>query len=240
MQQSEGEWLTARQAEFLEVVHDLSRRGEGVHYSEVAARLGVSRWTAYDVLSYLARKGFLRVEREQRPEPSLVGRCRVLFRPVPGQEAAGAAEMGDWWEDRLLRLRQDIRERGVWAVLQEVVGELTRATQPAVFCAALTLSLVLALRAVVRGVESSSALSSLLSWLMGADAGLAVFAGAVAGLLLHHGLPRDLHGQLVERLPTFEQEVGAMGQQGKETLRHFTLSAIQEVWGQELSAQTPG
>jgi len=275
--QREGEALTARQAEFLAAVYDLSRHGEGVHYSQVAARLGVSRWTAYDVLSCLAQKGFLRVEREQRPEPSLVGRCRVLFRPVQGppvggrrervspypgvaagdreaassgnweggasgygREAQREAEMADWWEERLLRLRHDIRERGVWAVLHEVLAELAGATQPAIFCAAVSLSLVLALRAVVRGVEASSALSSLLSWLMGADAGLAVFAGAVAGLLLHHGLPRDLHSHLVERLPVFEQEVNALGKRGRENLCRFTLSAIREVWGQELPAVLPG
>lgn len=249
MEQGGGGSLTARQAEFLEVVRDLARHGEGVHYSEVAARLGVSRWTAYDILSSLVQKGFLRVEREQRPEPSLVGRCRVLFRPVgqgagegagegagvPGAADAGAV-IGDWWEERLHRLQRDIRERGVWAVLHEVVTELTRVSQPAVFCAVLTLALLLALRAVVRGVEASSALSSLLSCLMGADAGLSVFAGALAGLLLHHGLPRDLHRRLVESLPVFEQEVSALGQEGKETLRHFTLTAIREVWGAELSA----
>lgn len=269
MSQRAGEALTARQAEFLAAVYDLARHGGGVHYSQVAARLGVSRWTAYDVLSCLAQKGFLRVEREQRPEPSLAGRCRVLFRPVReppagegsdrafqapggaegdreaaswghGREAQREAEMADWWEERLLRLRHDIRERGVWAVLHEVLAELAGATQPAIFCAAVSLSLVLALRAVVRGVEASSALSSLLSWLMGADAGLAVFAGAVAGLLLHHGLPRDLHSHLVERLPVFEQEVNALGKRGREKLCRFTLSAIREVWGQELPAVLPG
>lgn len=253
MEHSGGGSLTARQAEFLEVVHDLSRHGEGVHYSEVAARLGVSRWTAYDILSSLAQKGFLRVEREQRPEPSLVGRCRVLFRPVSGSAGTGAAgrgdradepapsddgaEIGEWWEERLHRLQRDIRERGVWTVLQEVVGELARARKPAMFCAVLTLALLLALRAVVRGVEASSALSSLLAWLMGADAGLTVFAGALAGLLLQHGLPRDLHRQLVDRLPVFEQEVSSLGQQGKENLRHFTLTAIREVWGQDFSGE---
>ncbi|MBC7339519.1 MAG: helix-turn-helix domain-containing protein [Firmicutes bacterium] len=248
MELGEGSPLTARQAEFLEVVQDLARRGEAVHYSEVAARLGVSRWTAYDVLSTLAQRGFLRVEREQRPEPSLVGRCRVLFRPALSTGATAGmaasapasgdvrAELGDWWDDRLRRLQREIRERGIWPVLQELLGDLARVSRPAVFCSTVTLALLLALRAVVRGAQASSVLSSLLSWLAGAEAGLAVFAGALAGLLLQHGVPRDLHRQLVERLPAFEQEVSALGQQGKETLRHFTLSAIREVWGPELSS----
>lgn len=241
--QGSGQPLTARQAEFLEAVQSLARGGEAVHYSQVADRLGVSRWTAYDILSSLARRGYLHVEREQRPGTSLAGRCRVLFRPagsaVPargGAAPAAGAELGDWWEDRLHHLQREIRERGVWPVLHELLADLARVSRPAVFCSTLTLALVVALRGVARGAEATGVLSSLLGWLAGGETGLAVFASAVAGLLLQHGMPRDVHKQLVERLPAFEQEVSALDRQGRETLRCFTLNAIREFLGADLSA----
>lgn len=277
--------LTARQGEFLQAVQELSRDGGGVHYTDVAERVGVSRWTAYDILTSLAQKGFVLVEREQRGIGSLVGRCRVLFRPArpfaafvpqalppapavppgicggfPGDpggrtsgdfsgDASGDASGGpsgclpegdgnrvlSKWEARLLRLQRDIRERGVWAVLQEVVAELGGPSQPVVFCAVLTLALLLALRALVRGAEASGWVASLLSWLS-AEAGVVVFVGAVAGLLLQHGLPRELHTPLLEQLPLFEQEVNGLGEEGKEDLRQFTLVAVREVWGLAASA----
>lgn len=243
MEQSPAPELTARQAEFLEVVRDLSSgAGEGVHYSEVAQRLGVSRWTAYDILSSLVQKGYLTVEREQRSAPSLVGRCRVLFRPGPRRLSPPLDRVEDrfpelWgsWEERLFCLQREIRERGVWSVLHEVVAEMARITQPMVFCAALTLALLLALRAVVRGADGLAVWDALLSWLAGSETGLAVFAGAVGGLLLQHGLPRELRKPLLDRLPAFEQEVGLLGEEGKESLRRFTLTAIREVWGEGVS-----
>ncbi|HHY96018.1 MAG TPA: hypothetical protein GX513_13565 [Firmicutes bacterium] len=230
MGQNEVSGVTARQADFLQAVRELCQQGEGVHYSEVADRLGVSRWTAYDVLSSLAQRGYLTVEREERPPRSVVGRCRVLFRPT--ERPLQSPEQWRGWEDRLGRLQSDIREKGALSVLQELLGELTRSTRPVSFCAVVTLGLVLAVRVVGRGPELVGSLGSVLSWLMSSDGGLVAFAGAVAGVLLQCGLPRELHTSLLKHLPAFEQEVGSLGEQGKENLRQFTLTAIREVLGE--------
>ena len=51
--------LTARQKAFLEKLLELYHEHKGpVHYSAVAERLGVNRFSAYDMLKVLEKKGF--------------------------------------------------------------------------------------------------------------------------------------------------------------------------------------
>jgi DNA-binding MarR family transcriptional regulator len=53
--------LTPRQGTFLRALGELCRaEGQAVHYSSVAMRLGVSRFSAYDMLKVLEEKGYAR------------------------------------------------------------------------------------------------------------------------------------------------------------------------------------
>jgi len=54
---------TTRQKEFLKVLIDLyQQKASPIHYSEVAQKMGVSKWTAYDMLQLLHKEGLLEVE----------------------------------------------------------------------------------------------------------------------------------------------------------------------------------
>lgn len=49
--------ITRRQEDFIRKLLDLYRESEGpIHYSELAERLGVNRFTAYDMLRLLEEK----------------------------------------------------------------------------------------------------------------------------------------------------------------------------------------
>ena len=55
--------ITTRQKEFLQSLIDLYQdKGSPIHYSEVAQKMGVSKWTAYDMLQLLRREGLLEIE----------------------------------------------------------------------------------------------------------------------------------------------------------------------------------
>jgi len=72
--------LTSRQQEFLQSLDRLCRTSEhAVSYKEVAKEMGVSKWTAYDILHGLYLRGFIQVEHEIR---SVRGRSQVLYMPV--------------------------------------------------------------------------------------------------------------------------------------------------------------
>jgi len=79
--------LTKRQGEFLNKVRDIFQKtGHPVHYIDLAQEMGVSKWTAYDVLSELERKGFVRREYSLKGG---VGRSQVLFLPVDSPREMG-------------------------------------------------------------------------------------------------------------------------------------------------------
>ena len=79
--------ITKRQRDFLKVLIDLYRqKGSSVHYSEVAQALGVSKWTAYDMLQLLHKKGFLEIEylipESDNYKWKKLGRSTITFFPT--------------------------------------------------------------------------------------------------------------------------------------------------------------
>jgi DNA-binding Lrp family transcriptional regulator len=79
--------LTRRQLEFIENLVDLTREVDGpIHYSMLAERLGVSPFTAYDMLRLLEEKGMVTSEYQLAEGKSGPGRAERLFCPVVQKE----------------------------------------------------------------------------------------------------------------------------------------------------------
>ena len=75
--------LTRRQEEFVVNLVDLNRELDGpIRYSMLAERLGVSPFTAYDMLCVLEEKGMVRSEYQLAEGKSGPGRAERLFFPV--------------------------------------------------------------------------------------------------------------------------------------------------------------
>jgi DNA-binding Lrp family transcriptional regulator len=84
--------LTRRQEEFIENLIDLSQELDGpIHYSVLAERLGVSPFTAYDLLRLLEEKGLVSSEYQVAEGKSGPGRAERLFFPL-NQRNRGIAE----------------------------------------------------------------------------------------------------------------------------------------------------
>lgn len=164
-----------RQLEFLKTLATMtSEAGGPVHYAELARRMNVSPWTAYDMLRRLAKGG--------QVEPSyavsgnrLPGRSQVLFAPTPaglnlldarrrmaeaapalpgGHGDAGAGTAGGAGADEWTEIRRHFI--GLWerarsspeAVRETIWRELKSEVTPLRFCAGMLLFLVLCLEAV--------------------------------------------------------------------------------------------
>ncbi|SER54730.1 hypothetical protein [Salipaludibacillus aurantiacus] len=73
--------LTNRRKQFLEkIVQMHSSSDQPVHYSDIAESIGVSKWTAYDVLKELEKHGFL--QRTYTINPNETGRSLVVYVPT--------------------------------------------------------------------------------------------------------------------------------------------------------------
>src|SRR4051812_19689025 len=73
--------LTKRRREFLDQIYRQYQTTKlPVHYSEVAEAIGVSKWTAYDVLKTLENQGLLK--RTYSTNENETGRSLVVFSPT--------------------------------------------------------------------------------------------------------------------------------------------------------------
>ena len=75
--------LTRRQEEIIHKMLDLYHELQGpIHYSTLADRLGVSPFTAYDMLRLLEEKGFVSSEYQLAPDKTGPGRAVRVFQPT--------------------------------------------------------------------------------------------------------------------------------------------------------------
>src|SRR5258708_15059543 len=94
--------LTRRQTTFVERLVDLYHEAHGpIHYSTLARRLGVSRFTAYDMLRLLEEKGLVTSAYQLTAGRSGPGRSEVLYQPTERAHAlvaelAGPSGPVDW------------------------------------------------------------------------------------------------------------------------------------------------
>jgi predicted ArsR family transcriptional regulator len=79
--------LTRRQEEFITKLIDLSEEFDGpIHYSVLAEHLGVSPFTAYDMLCLLEEKGLVTSEYQLAADKNGPGRTERLFYPKLSSE----------------------------------------------------------------------------------------------------------------------------------------------------------
>src|SRR5258708_5447575 len=87
--------LTRRQTTFIERLVDLYHEAQGpIHYSTLAQRLGVSRFTAYDMLRLLEEKGLVTSAYQLTAGKSGPGRSEVLYEPTERAHALVAELAG--------------------------------------------------------------------------------------------------------------------------------------------------
>jgi hypothetical protein len=98
--------LTVRRRECLAALDTAVRAAGGaVHYSAVAQPLGISAWTAYDLLRELEREGLVAASYAHRAGVA-VGRTQVGFAPTPAGRAALGEPSAPAAEERALRRAQ--------------------------------------------------------------------------------------------------------------------------------------
>lgn len=103
--------LTKRRREFLDqIYHQYNKTSHPVHYTEVAKAIGVSKWTAYDVLKELEKQGL--VKRTYSTNENEAGRSMVVFSPTEMAESFFQKE------------RRDISNPEEWAAIHKQVLKL--------------------------------------------------------------------------------------------------------------------
>lgn len=110
--------LTRRQEQFVHNMLDLYRaKQDPLHYTEIAEKLGVSRFTAYDMMRLLEEKGMVTSTYKLAEGKSGPGRAEIVYVPTPLAE------------QRMAKLTSQLQPGEGWETIKERVLERLRLGQ---------------------------------------------------------------------------------------------------------------
>lgn len=196
-----------------------------MHYPDLASELGVSKWTAYDMMTILERKGMVTREYAIREAGAASGRSQVLFRPTDRGTAMLTDLIGgrlredeqDWEEtkQRILSVLERTSAPEYQAVAEELLHALDSRRSPQAYWAEAMTAVLLTVKDVRRRVEEIPLLQDILARVRSPRARLLALAEVGASLpatalssvelrqKLHDFLQR--HEVLVEQMDAVKQ-----------------------------------
>jgi hypothetical protein len=243
--------ITTRQKEFLEVLIDLyKQKASPVHYSEVAKKLGVSKWTAYDMLQLLRREGLLEVEylipESDNYKWGKLGRSTITFFPtkkgytvsasLPKTLPVKLAELNKLKKE-IIHKFEEIKGK---LNLKDLLKEALQSKSPLIFCACLLLILILLIKKITEGIAEIQ----LLSQVIPADAtntyielALTVFVGMCFGVLTKYinkipkyiTSPNNSLDEYTGYIQTYNQYVSQMDKKEQKSLLDFLKETLDEI-----------
>jgi len=209
--------LTRRRKDFLkQIIKIFEGTAAPVHYVTVAKALGVSKWTAYDILRELEKEGFLHVEYAVSHEEKNPGRSMVLFTPTKKAQQAlemekgNADRMEEWYlvKEKLLGMVETIKKRGAKKVIDDLLEEMPGIEKPIIFSAYTIALLIVHIENL--GSRSARMIRGLLKLAPKPELALSLFTGTVLGTMIKNmcgtfnGRIAAIVGQFQENLSKFD------------------------------------
>jgi hypothetical protein len=230
--------LTARQRAFLATLVELYREvRQPVHYTDVARRVGVNRFSAYDMLKVLEQKGFASSSYALAAGHSGPGRSNVGFAPTPQAADLMARELaegrlGEDWvgvRERLLARLREAREANPREALSDLLDRLPDARAPLAYCAGMTGALLLNMRRARARAGSLNPFHALAA--LRADAGAEL--EALAGLSVGSTLSADddsgpsLTQRLLDQTRRYHANLSRLSGEARSALAQFLQEALE-------------
>lgn len=222
--------LTPRQTAFLEELRNLyEEKQRPIHYSAIAKRLGVNKFSAYDMLRMLERKGFAASEYILAAGKRGPGRTMIVFRPTLKAlqlSPQWAKEKEEWLKikDRMLqRLREgtDYRE-----LMRQVLAEIPQRKSPLIYCMEIVTVLLLNLNAIREKVGEMTPFKTLLSLNPSGELGLGTLAGLSLGSSLAGRVDPPITDKLLSHMKDYQAHLRELSEEGKKNLSDFLQEAL--------------
>lgn len=224
--------LTPRQRQFYEALVMLySVTGRSVHYSAVAEALGVSPFSAYDMLKVLECKGAVSSEYVLESATPGPGRSAIRFYPRPGATGfsmpASCTEEDNWLglQQKLLQHLREVRDTNVREVLNEILGRLSEYDSPLDYCAGVITALLVNLRGSGQALFSSG-LQPLQTLISGGELGLGTLAGLSIGASLDRLREASSLESLLQPARRFQFYLSTLSEESRHKLLAFLGEAL--------------
>lgn len=226
--------ITKRRLDFLRIIKQLyEATGLPVHYARVAEVLGVSKWSAYEMLKNLEIDGFLHRQYEVNQVEKNPGRAMVMFLPtnkleeVLSEKTTASKPANREWQqekERLLSLFDEVKKGGGKTLLEQFVTELPSLENPLISCAYVITLVFSQLQSLSE--NSLRLLKDLAVEARKGPVGLAMFVGTAFGSLLKSAEPFSVIGQLTEYLSEFQNNLSSLTQSEERFLMDFLEAAL--------------
>ncbi len=229
--------LTRRRKEFLtKVVKMYHQTGQPVHYATLAQSLGVSKWTAYDVLRELEKEGLLTMEYSINREDRYPGRSQVLFRPtplafhIPSTEQAENQPGEDWLtvKKRLLGVVDSIKIKKLdpKKIIDELLEEVHTIEKPITYSAYIITLLTACLYSL--GNRGIHLMENFLHLSPKPELILSMFAGTALGVAIKT-MKETMTVKLVTKIGVFQKHVSEFSRNERRLLVNFLGETLQKV-----------
>ncbi|MCB9079862.1 MAG: hypothetical protein H6631_19835 [Anaerolineaceae bacterium] len=230
--------LTPRQQAFLDNLFELYREFKGpVHYSVVADKLGVNKFSAYDMLKVLEEKGVAASDYILNDDQAGPGRSQVVFYPT--HKAAQFLtqlrdEMrynADWQrvKENILRRLQEARRANPGDALKDALSTLPDTKVPLNYCAEMISVLLLN----IERMRNSNITPFLETLSIKGQIGLASLAGLSMGFSLNQE-PDVEDKTLIEKLNThtqrFQTQLADMSEESISKLSALLKDGLVTMW----------
>ena len=225
--------LTTRQGAFLVQLLDLYHEQQSpVHYTKVADRIGVTKYSAYDMLKLLERKGVVASEYVLDRDDPGPGRSLIKFYPTElarqwvARRWNGLTQGEEWQQVRqgLLRRLRQAREVNPRDLAGELLSQLSESQPPMFYCAHMITILLLylgGLRGLASGINPLRVLERL-------SAGGGPSLGALAGFSLGSLLSRagEATESLLASVSRYQQYLRDLSEDNRGALVSFLQEAL--------------
>jgi hypothetical protein len=226
--------ITRRRLDFLKTIKQVyETTGLPVHYVQVAEQLGVSKWSAYDMLKTLETEGFLTSHYEVNQNEKSPGRAMVRFLPTPTLNLAlsgKAFTLGmshiEWRQtrDRLLSLFDDPKLNSINARWDQLLTELPKMESPLAFCA-YVIAIVVSQLQTLSG-NGFNFITNMAKEVLKGQISLAMFVGAAVGSISKMAAQISAVNKLFEFLAGFQKNLAMLTEVEQAMLLDFLETTL--------------
>lgn len=225
--------LTRRRKEFLHKIKKIyENTGTPVHYITVAEALGVSKWTAYDILKELEKEGYLRSEYSVSREERYSGRSVLLFLPTPKagelflREKEEIDHMEEWHaaREKLLEIFEDVKKHGSKKIIDDLLKEMPATEAPIIISTYIIAVLIVYVQNL--GAKAVKMIKNLLQPALRPELILSLFAGTVLGATVKN-MQDVINGRLADEVGRLQKYISEFSAKENKLLVKFLSDALE-------------
>lgn len=217
--------LTQRKKQFLDKIMDLYQQTKvPVHYETLAKRIGVSKWTAYDMVKELEKLDYL--TRDYALNPGEIGRSQVVYLPTEKAyvlfEKARVKEISPekWKQTKIIikNFLESLKDLNRSEAIQNILEKIPSTNEHITFCAYTICLLLLHLKGL--GERTESLINKLVNGTPTNEMKLTMFVGTIMGTIIQN-MNNDIGLEVAELVSRYLVYIHSLSDNEKEMLTDF-------------------